>query len=140
MQQYFIDLASGLLYGALGIALMMLGYLMIDLVTPGRLGRILVEERNRDAGVIVSAGLAAVGIIVASAIWHAEGELGEGLAEAAGYGLMGILLMGVAFKVIDLVTPGHLGHLVMGEEHAPVSYSIGAALLAVGAILAAAIS
>ena len=137
---YFVDLASGLLYGALGIALMMLGYLMIDLVTPGHLGRVLLEERNRDAGLIVSAGLGAVGVIVTAAIWNAEGALGEGLAQAAGYGVVGIVLMGVAFKVIDVMTPGHLGNLIMSEEHQPISYSIGAALLAVGAILAAAIS
>lgn len=138
--QYFIDLAAGLLYGTLGIALMMLGYLMIDLLTPGNLGRILLQDRNRDAGIIVSAGLVAVGIIVTAAIWNAEGHLGEGLAQAAGYGLVGIVLMGVAYKVIDILTPGRLGHLVMGEEHQPISYPIGAALLAVGAILAAAIS
>lgn len=137
---YFVDLASGLLYGALGIALMMLGYVVIDLLTPGHLGRILLEDRNRDAGIIVSAGLGAVGIIVTVAIWNAEGDLGEGLAQAAGYGVVGIVLMGAAYKVIDIVTPGHLGQLVMGEDHHPISYSIGAALLAVGAILAAAIS
>ncbi|MGI8441235.1 MAG: DUF350 domain-containing protein [Thermoleophilaceae bacterium] len=139
-RDYLIDLAGGLLYGAEGIALMAVGYVVIDLLTPGNLGRIMVEERNRDAGIIVGAALIGIGTIVTVAIYSAAGNLGQGLLQAGGYGLVGILLMGVAFRVIDLLTPDRLGHIVMSNEDHPVTYMISASLVAVGAILAAAIS
>ena len=135
------DLAAGLLYGVVGIALLALGYFVIDLLTPGKLGRQLAEDRNRNAGIIVSSGLLAIGIIVTSAIIASEGSLAEGLGQAAGFGLVGIVLLGAAFMVIDLITPGKLGASVMGEDgHEPMVYVTSAALLSVGGIVAAAIS
>lgn len=135
------DLAAGLLYGVVGIGLMAIGYWMIDLLTPGHLGRQLAEDRNRNAGIIVASALLAIGLIVTSAIIASEGSLLEGLGEAAGFGLVGIVLLGVSFAVIDLMTPGRLGESVMGEEgHEPMVFVTAAGLLAVGGIVAAAIS
>ncbi len=127
MNDYLIDLAGGLLYGAEGLLLMVLGYYVIDLVIPGNLGKVLVHDRSRDAGLITAAGLLGIGAIVTVAIWNAEGHLVQGLAEAGGYGLVGI-------------TPDQLGHIVAGEDDQPVTYMISAALVSLGAILAAAIS
>lgn len=134
------DLGSGLLYGLVGIVLLVLGYLLIDLLTPGKLGRQLCDDRNRNAGVLVSSGMIAIGIIVASAIIASEGDLEKGLGQSAGFGLVGIVLLGIAFAVIDLVTPGKLGDSLMGDEHEPMVYVTSATLVSVGAIVAAAIS
>jgi uncharacterized membrane protein YjfL (UPF0719 family) len=135
------DLAAGLLYGVVGIGLMAIGYWMIDLLTPGHLGRQLAVDRNRNAGVIVGSALLAIGLIVTSAIIASEGSLLEGLGQSAGFGLVGIVLLGLAFGVIDLITPGKLGESVMGEEgHEPMVYVTAAGLLSVGGIVAAAIS
>jgi uncharacterized membrane protein YjfL (UPF0719 family) len=135
------DLAAGLLYGVVGIGLMAIGYWMIDLLTPGHLGRQLAVDRNRNAGVIVGSALLAIGLIVTSAIIASEGSLLEGLGEAAGFGLVGIALLGIAFGVLDIITPGRLGESVMGEEaHEPMVYVTAAGLLSVGGIVAAAIS
>lgn len=140
-QDLLADMASGLLYGLVGIVLLVLGYLVIDLLTPGHLGRRLAEERNRNAGLVVSAGMLAIGIIVTSAIIASEGDLGEGLARSFGFGLVGIVLLGVAFVVIDLVTPGKLGDSVMSEaEHEPLAWLTAATLVSVGGIVAAALS
>ncbi len=137
----FSDLVAGLLYGGVGIVLLVLGYYTIDLLTPGHLGRQLAMDRNRNAGIIVASGLVAIGLIVVSAILASDGDLGQGLAESAGFGLVGILLLAVAYQVIDLITPGKLGESVMGEEgHEPMVFVTSAALLAVGGIVAAAIS
>ncbi len=137
----FSDLLAGVLYGGVGIVLLVLGYYTIDLLTPGHLGRQLAMDRNRNAGIIVASGLVAIGLIVVSAILASDGDLAEGLAESAGFGLVGILLLAVAYQVIDLITPGKLGESVMGEEgHEPMVFVTSAALLAVGGIVAAAIS
>ena len=50
---YFEDLTAVLLYGAVGIALLVVGYRVIDLLTPGHLGRQLCERpqpQRRDRG------------------------------------------------------------------------------------------
>ena len=136
-----VDLASGLLYGLVGIALLALGFFVIDLLTPGKLGRQLAEDRNRNAGIVVASGMLAIGIIVTSAIVASEGSLAKGLGQSAGFGLVGIVLLGIAFTVIDVITPGKLGESVMGEEgHEPMVFVTAAALLSVGGIVAAAIS
>jgi uncharacterized membrane protein YjfL (UPF0719 family) len=134
------ELAAGLLYGLVGIVLLALGYVMIDMLTPGNLGRQLCEDRNRNAGVIVASAMLAVGIIVTSAIIASDGDLEKGLGQSAGFGLIGIVLLGVAFVAVDLLTPGKLGDILMGDEHEPMVYVTSAALLAVGGIVAAAIS
>ncbi|MBA2513441.1 MAG: DUF350 domain-containing protein [Solirubrobacterales bacterium] len=135
------EVAAGLLYGLVGIILLALGYFMIDVLTPGKLGRQLAEDRNRNAGIIVSSGLLSIGIIVTSAILASDGSLAEGLGEAGGFGLVGILLLGAAFMVIDAITPGKLGESVMAEDgHEPMVFVTSAALLSVGGIVAAAIS
>ena len=135
------DLLAVALFGLVGLALLALGYLVLDLLTPGNLGRQLAVDRNRNAGIVVAAGLVAVGIIVTAAIAAADGDLGEGLLEALGYGIVGIVLLAAAFAVIDLITPGKLGESLMGEEgHEPMVFVTAAALLAVGAIVAAAIT
>lgn len=140
-ENLFTEAAAGLLYGLVGIALLAVGYFMIDLLTPGHLGRQLAEDRNRNAGVIVASGLLSIGIIVTSAIIASDGSLAEGLGEAGGFGLVGILLLGAAFMVIDAITPGKLGETVMAEDrHEPMVFVTSAALLAVGGIVAAAIS
>ena len=136
-----VDIASGALYGLVGIALLAVGFFVIDMITPGQLGRQLIEDRNRNAGIVVSASLLAVGIIVTSAILASEGSLSKGLGQAAGFGLVGILLLAIAFAVLDVLTPGRLGETVMGKEgHEPMVLVAAAAMLSVGLIVAAAIS
>ena len=140
-QDLATELAAGLLYGLVGISLLAVGYRVIDLLTPGHLGRQLCEDRNRNAGVVVSCAMLAIGIIVTSAIIASEGDLAKGVGQSAGFGLVGIALLGVAFAVVDLITPGKLGDIVMGEEgYEPMVFVTGAALLSVGGIVAAALS
>lgn len=141
LSDLFADLAAGLLYGLVGLALLIVGYFVLDLLTPGHLGRQLAQDRNRNAGIVVSAGLLALGAIVTMSIVASEGDLAEGLARSAGFGIVGIVLLAIAFAAIDLVTPGKLGESVMGDEgHEPMAWVTSSALLAVGGIVAAALS
>jgi uncharacterized membrane protein YjfL (UPF0719 family) len=135
------DVVSGLAYGLVGIALMLVGYWMLDLLTPGRLGDLLCRQRRKDAGMIVGAAMLGIGLIVTVAIVTAGGDLGRGLAESVGFGLSGILLMGVAFIAIDRVTPGSLGEIIADEhEDPPVAWFTSASLISVAGIISAAIS
>jgi uncharacterized membrane protein YjfL (UPF0719 family) len=133
-------LLSALAYGGVGIALLALGYLLVDLVTPGNLRRQIWEQRNRNAALVLVSGLAAVAIIVTTAILTSEDGLALGLLSTALYGVLGILVMAVAFVLLDLATPGRLGALLVDEAPHPAVWVTAAVNLAVGAITAAAIS
>ncbi|MDQ3931805.1 MAG: DUF350 domain-containing protein [Actinomycetota bacterium] len=135
-----LGLLTGLAYGLLGIVLLALGYVALDLVTPGRLGELVYTQRNTNAALVVASGLAAIGIIVTTAIVTSEDAFARGVTSTLGYGLLGVVLLAVSFVVVDRLTPGNLGAMVADRERHPAVYITMAAHLAVGAIVAAAIS
>ncbi|HEV7934250.1 MAG TPA: DUF350 domain-containing protein [Actinomadura sp.] len=108
---------AALAYGAVGVALMALGFLVVDLLTPGKLGHLIWTERNRGAGLTLAAKLLGVGAIVTTAILTSEDGLAAGLVSTVVYGVLGILLTSLAFIALDLITPGRLGAIVV--EHGP---------------------
>ncbi|HEV2753177.1 MAG TPA: DUF350 domain-containing protein, partial [Solirubrobacteraceae bacterium] len=68
-------------------------------------------------------------------------QLGTGLAQTAGYGVIGILLLSLAFVVVDRLLPERLGQMLGDDvEDEPAAYVTGAMLLGVGAIIVGAIS
>lgn len=133
-------LLSGLAYGGAGIALLMLGYVVIDVLTPGKLGELIYTHRNVNAALVVASGLLAIAAIVTTAILTSHDEFTRGIANTVGYGLLGVLLLGISFVVVDKLTPGKLGVICTDEDRHPAVYVTVAAHLAVGAIVAAAIS
>ncbi|MFB4312754.1 DUF350 domain-containing protein [Actinomadura sp. 21ATH] len=130
-----------LAYGAVGIALLALGYLLVEVTTPGKLGQQIWTERNRGAALILAAKLLGVGAIVTTAIATSEDDLAAGILSTVVYALIGMVLMTVAFYLLDLLTPGKLGATVVDErELHPSCWVVAAADLATAAIVAAAIS
>lgn len=138
------DLASGVLsglgYAAVGIVLLAFGYKVIDWVTPGDLNQLVYEQRNRNAALMVSSGLIGIGVIIVTAILNSEDDFVEGVTSAAGYGLLGIALTALAFKVIDALTPGDLGIICTDTEPHPAVWVTAVTHVVMGAVLAAAIS
>jgi uncharacterized membrane protein YjfL (UPF0719 family) len=126
-------------YGLVGLVLMALGFVLVDVLTPGNLREQVWTQRNRNAAILLASNLLGVGIIVATAIAASQGNWGEGLLSTAAYGILGLVLMGVSFVVLDVVTPGSLGELLVHEDPHPAVYVSGASHLAVSAIVAVAI-
>jgi uncharacterized membrane protein YjfL (UPF0719 family) len=133
-------LLSGLAYGLAGIVLLGLGFIALDLVTPGKLGDIVFNDRNPDAALVVASGVLAIGTIVTTAIVTSDDAFLRGLSNVAGYGLLGVVLLGISFLVVDKLTPGDLGQMLMDAERHPAALITAASHLAVGAIIAAAIA
>ena len=133
-------LLSGLGYGAIGLVLLALGYKVIDALLPGDLGTQIYTERNTNAALVVAAGLIALGAIVTTAIVTSDDDFSTGAANAGGYGLLGVVLLALAFVVMDRLTPGKLGVICTSTERHPAVYVTMATLLTVGAIVSAAIS
>jgi len=133
-------LATGLAYAAVGTVLMVVGFVVVDLLTPGSLRRLVWAERNRNAVIVLCSGLLGTAAVVVTAILTSDDDFGRGIVSTVAYGLLGLLLMAVSFVVVDLLTPGRLGELLMQGEPHPAAWVTACAHLSVAAIVAAAIS
>ncbi|MEU2432701.1 MULTISPECIES: DUF350 domain-containing protein [Streptomyces] len=138
------DIVNGLgratAYGALGVVLLILGIVLVDLLTPGKLGKQIWEERNRNAAILLSSALLGIGGIVFTSIWTTYTDFGKGLASTAAFGVLGLVLMAVAFLVVDLVTPGKLGATLVEAEPHPAVWVTASCNIAVAAIVSASIA
>ncbi len=127
-------------YTAVGLALLALGYLALDLLTPGHLGRHIYEDRSVNAALTLAAGFLGQGAIVFASIWtNATSGFGEALLYTVVFGVLGVLLQAVAFLVLDVITPGRLGRHLTEPVFHPASLVSAAVQLAVAAIVVASI-
>lgn len=130
-----------LAYCLVGVVLMVLGFSLVNLLTPGNLRVLIWGERNRNAAILLSSNLIALGLVVAAAIWTTEsGKVWEGVLAAFCYGLVSLVVMAAAFLLLDALTPGRLGELVTATERHPAVYVSSAMHLAVAFIIAAGLS
>ena len=139
MQHLVTDLLVTLAYGAVGVVLMAIGYVLVDLATPGKLHELIWAERNRNAALLLSSNLLGVGTIVVAAIVASDDDFTLGLVGAAAYGILGLVIMAAAFVLLDVATPGKLGELLVDPEPHPAVWVSATVHLATGAIIAAAI-
>ncbi|MFB7833708.1 DUF350 domain-containing protein [Streptomyces sp. NPDC056056] len=138
------DIVNGLgragAYGALGVVLLILGIVLVDLLTPGKLRRQIWEDRNRNASILLSSALLGIGGIVFTSIWTTYENFGKGLVSTAAFGVLGLVMMAVAFLVVDLVTPGKLGATLVDPEPHPAVWVTASCNIAVSAIVSASIA
>ncbi|KKK07050.1 DUF350 domain-containing protein [Micromonospora sp. HK10] len=140
MQTLITDLLVTLAYGVVGVALMAVGYVLVDVATPGKLHELIWVERNRNAALLLASNLAGVGIIVVAAIAASADDFALGLIGAAAYGILGLVIMAASFLLLDMATPGRLGEILVDPEPHPAVWVSAVVHLATGAIIAAAIS
>lgn len=144
MNDLLDELAGGVLatlaYAAVGTFVLAVGYVVLDAITPGNLRQLVYADHNRNAAVLSGANVLALAGIVTTAVVTADDDLGRGVADATVYGLLGIALLAVSFKVLDRLTPGDLGQICTDPQGTPAVYVTAAFQVALGAVLAAAIS
>ncbi|MEU0542641.1 DUF350 domain-containing protein [Nocardia sp. NPDC005978] len=135
------DGGAALAYSAVGIVLMVLGFVLVDVITPGNLRQQIWIDRNPNCALLAASNVLSMGIIVAMAIWTSEGSIGRGLTASVVYGLIGLFVMAIAFVLLDLLTPGKLGELlVSGEGLNPAVWVSAATHIAVALVVAAGLS
>ena len=113
---------------------------MVDLLTPGNLRHMVFVERRPNAVAVACGMYAALAIVVVAAIVASSNELGQGLVDAAVYGLVGVVLQGLALVVLEVVVPGRFRDLIADERLHPAAIATAVTLLAVGGVNAAALS
>ncbi len=123
---FFDNLADVSAYGLLGIVVLILGYVALDLVTPGRLRDLLWRENNQNAILLTSGFLISLGVVYAAGVraGAVTDHLWQGLLFAALYSVVAIALMCFSFVLIDWLTPGRLGELLLTGNTAVVWVNI----------------
>jgi hypothetical protein len=117
------DLLSGagrsIVFGVLGIGLMALGFVLVDVLTPGKLRILIWVDRNPNAAMLLAANQLGIAAIVFTAIFTSYDDFGQGLLSTLIFGVIGIAVMGFAFLVLDWLTPGKLGDVICTPERHP---------------------
>jgi uncharacterized membrane protein YjfL (UPF0719 family) len=129
-----------ILYFAVGMAVLLVGFFMVDVLTPGKLRQLVFIDRRPNAVVVSGAMYIALTTVIVSAIVNSYSQLGQGLFGVAVYGLMGVVLLGIALLAIHLLIPGNFHEHVDDPALHPGSFAVALILLAVGAVTAAAVS
>jgi len=138
------DLLNGagrsVVFGLLGIGLMAIGFVMVDLLTPGKLKDLIWRDKNPNAALLLSANQLGIAIIVFTAIFTSYDSFGQGLASTIIFGIIGIAIMGFGFIVLDWMTPGKLGEVICTPERHPGAMVSAAAHFGTAVIVAACIA
>jgi uncharacterized membrane protein YjfL (UPF0719 family) len=134
------NLVSTLLYFVVGVIILVLGFAMVDALTPGRLRKQVFLERRPNAVIVTAATDVSLTLVIVSAIVASSDKLGQGLLDTVVYGLVGIALQGVALVILEAVVPGHYRTIIDAERFHPASIAAAVILVAVGGINAAALS
>jgi len=108
-----------IVFGAVGIGLMALGFVLVDLLTPGKLRDLIWVEKNPNAAMLLAANQLGIALIVFTAIFTSYENFGEGLASTVLFGVLGIGVMALAFLVLDWMTPGKLGEVICTPDRHP---------------------
>jgi len=126
-------------YAILGVLLLIAGFYMIDLVTPGRLSRLLRSDRNPNATLIATSGITGIGLIVAASIWSSGGLLREGLIATLVFGVVGIAAQTVGMIAFDRVAGISVRSLIEEARLQPASILLAVTHLVIGVITAIAV-
>lgn len=139
-------LVATVVYAAMGLVLLGLGVAVLDAITPGRLGRLVMGEDgappSMNAGVLAAASLVATALVVFTALWtNVQDGLGSAVLWTLVFGVLGIALQALAVRLVDWVTPGDLAAVVLATERLhPATVVAAAAQLAVAAVVVASIA
>ena len=138
------DLLSGagrsVVFGLVGIGLMAVGYVLVDMLTPGKLRDLIFVQKNPNAGLLLAANQLGIAAIVFTAIFTSYDSFGKGLASTVLFGIVGIVIMGAAFVVLDILTPGKLGEVICVPERHPGAMVSAASHFGAALIVCACIS
>lgn len=140
MDKILPGMLNATLFSAVGVALLLLGFVLVDLLTPGALRRQIFLDRNRNASLYLASSLMGTGAIAFTAILTTYSDLAVGLASTVAFGLLGLALKAGAFWLVDALTPGRLGDVLVDPKPHPAVWVSAAVNLAISAIVCASIS
>ena len=134
----FESVLQVLAYTGVGLAVLMAGFLMLDVLTPGRLGH-HITQGNPGAGLLAATALFSLGLIQWFAIYF-TGAGWSGLDDAAIYGAVGVLTQAAGFFILDALIPGKLGSHAFDAKLHPAAWVTAGLQLSVALIVCASLT
>lgn len=127
-------------YFLAGALILVVGFYILDLLTPGRLRDLVFLENRAGAAVIAGAQQIALACIVVSVILASDDNLLTGLGETLIYGALGILLQTIALLALEVAIPGRFRDVVMDAKVRPRAALAAVTFIVIGVINAVALS
>jgi uncharacterized membrane protein YjfL (UPF0719 family) len=134
----FESVLQVLAYTGVGLAVLVAGFVVLDLLTPGKLGQ-LVMDGNPGAGLITATSLVSLGLILYFAIYF-TGAGWNGLDDAAVFGVVGVAVQAVGFVILDLLIPGKLGSHCFEPKLHPAAWATAGIQLSVALVVCASLT
>jgi uncharacterized membrane protein YjfL (UPF0719 family) len=127
-------------YFLVGTAVLIIGFIVVDVLTPGKLRQLVFIDRRPNAVMLACANYIALAAVIISAITNSYSQLGQGLVGVAVFGLIGVVLQGIALLSLHFIIPGDFHEHIDEPELHPAAFAVAVMLLAVGGVTAAALS
>jgi uncharacterized membrane protein YjfL (UPF0719 family) len=134
----FESVLQVLAYTGVGLAVLVAGFLMLDAITPGKLGA-LVMEGNRGAGLLAGTSLFSLGLVLYFAIYF-TGAGWNGLDDALVFGIVGVVVQAVGIFILDLLIPGRLAQHCFEPGPHPAAWVTAGIQLSVALIVCASLT
>lgn len=135
-----VGMLGTLAYFVIGIAVLGVGFAVLDLATPGNLRHQVYVDKNPNAAILLASNHLALAVVVVTAILTSSDGFVQGLADSAVYGLFGVLLQVIALRLMNVLLPGQLVGLVGNPQMCGAAWAVGASLFAIGLVNAAALT
>ena len=130
---------QALAYAGVGIGILAAGFFLVDLLTPGHLGRQVFEDANPNAAVLLGAFLISLGLVEYFAIYFTGGGW-DGLDDALVFGLVGLATQAIGFLILGLITPGNLGAALMRDRFHPATGMAAAMQISIALVVCASLT
>lgn len=138
MSEYLINGVAGTLaYFVLAAVILVVGFVILDLITPGKLHELVFVHHLPNAAVITVAQQVSIGIIVVTAVLTSSDNLTQGLIETAVFGALGLVIQVIVMALLEVFTPGRFRDLVEDPKLRSGAVVASVLLVVVGAVNAA---
>ena len=138
MSEYLINGVAGTLaYFVLAAVILVVGFVILDLITPGKLHELVFVHHLPNAAVITVAQQVSIGIIVVTAVLTSSDNLTQGLIETAVFGALGLVIQVIVMALLEVFIPGRFRDLVEDPKLRSGAVVAAVILVVVGAVNAA---
>lgn len=132
-----IEVRDTVVYFVLSLVVLLVGFGILDALTPGKLYRAVFVDHLPNAAVIAIAQQIGLGIIVVTAILGSSSSFLEGATEVLVIGLLGVVLQTIALIVLELLIPGRFRDLILDHKLRAGAIAAGVILVVIAAVNAA---
>ncbi|MEJ5920443.1 MULTISPECIES: DUF350 domain-containing protein [unclassified Corynebacterium] len=140
MDVIYNGIISSIAYFVAGVVVLFIGFVVLDLLTPGKLRDLVFIENRGGAAILAAAQQIALAAIIVSVILSSDDNLRLGIVETLLYGLLGVVFQALALVGLEVSIPGRFRDVVMDAKVKPRAVLAGVTFVVIGLINAVALS